>query len=141
MTTSKPSKGRRASSPLSLRLTPEERARLEAAAGNRALGAYIRARLFAEPEHGAVVAGTDDAARLSPEVRQRLLAQILGMLGQSAAFRSLGELADAARIGVLPATPDVLAEIRAACAAIEEIRLTLLRALGLKPVEDMHHDP
>lgn len=143
MTTLKPSKGRRVSSPLSIRLTPEERARLEAAAGGRALGAYIRARLFAgegSDTVGVESDGNGNAERLSPEVRQRLLAQILGALGQSSALRSLNELAEAARIGVLPITPDVLADIRAACAGIEEIRLMLLRGLGLKPPEEGRHD-
>ncbi|WP_439629950.1 hypothetical protein [Shinella sp.] len=143
MTTLKPSKGRRVSSPLSLRLTPEERATLEAAAGGRALGAYIRARLFAgEGRHtiGVESDGNGNAERLSPEARQRLLAQILGALGQSRALRSLSELAEAARIGVLPLAPDVLADIRAACAGIQEIRLVLLRALGLKPPQEDRDD-
>jgi hypothetical protein len=137
--TSKASKRRRASSPLSLRLTPEEREQLHAAAGRRTVSDYIRARLFGGPE-SAVASEAADSARLSPETRQRLLAQILGTLGQSAALRSLGDLAEAARIGVLPASPDVLAEIRAACAAILEMRDMLLRALGLRPPENTNDD-
>ncbi|SMD17453.1 hypothetical protein [Rhizobium sp. RU36D] len=146
MTTSKPSKGRRASSPFSLRLTAEERAYLETAAGNRALGDYIRGQLLSavqnNPHPHPHPHPHNDASteRLSPEARQRLLAQMLGMLGQSGILRSLSDLANAARIGVLPLTPDILEEIKAACAAVLEMRITLLRAVGLKPSDEVRHD-
>lgn len=59
-----------------IRLTFEERARLERAAGNRPLGEYIRIKLL----------GEDAKARKAvrrPKSDQRVLAQILAALGSS----------------------------------------------------------
>lgn len=120
--------------PISLRLTQEERAQLEHEAGSLSLSAYIRSRLFgAQPKPDLPLA---PEMRLSPGERQKLLAQLLARLGGLRIGPSLAELAHAARIGALPLTPEVLAELRAACAEVRLIRTTLLRALGLKPGEE-----
>lgn len=118
-------------SPISLRVTPEERAALENAAKGTSLSNYIRSRLFA-PETG-MEAEIVEVSRLSPITRQQLLAQILGELGRSGIAQSLSDLGYAAQIGVLPLTPEVLADIRSACAHIAEMRSALLRGLGLRP--------
>ncbi|WP_147283790.1 hypothetical protein [Bosea caraganae] len=132
--------GRKAPAPLSLRLTPEERRQLERDAGGHPLSAYIRHRLFSSPAPSSAPLGTD-TARISPGERQRQLAQILSRLGGCGIGRALLELADAARIGILPLTPDVLAELRSALRDIADLRADLLRALGLKPQERTFHDP
>jgi len=119
---------------ISLRLKADEHAHLKSAANGHHLGAYIRGRLFGEPDKTDTV--TSD--RLSSVSRQRMLAQILGLLGQSDMRRSLADMAEAARLGVLPLTPDTLADIRGACAAIADMRNMLLRGLGLRPGDN--HD-
>ncbi|MBP0614230.1 hypothetical protein [Jiella mangrovi] len=118
--------------PISLRLTPEERAQLKIAAKGQSQSSYIRQRLFS----GSDDANSPDLAfsaeqRLRPADRQRLLVQILANLGKAQIGASLVELSEAARLGVLPLTPDILTELRAACAHVTEIRSMLLRALGM----------
>lgn len=141
MTASSSSKGRRESSPLCLRVTPEERRFLaERAREGRhgSVSAFMRARLFGMVRAGE--ANVSAGSRLSPVERQRLLAQTLGALGASKALARLADLADAARIGALPVTPDVVRDIRAACAAVIEIRDLLLRALGARPGKEPRND-
>ncbi|MBS7537737.1 hypothetical protein [Ancylobacter lacus] len=128
-----------AAAPISLRLTPEERDQLERDAAGRSLSAYIRSRLFGADTKVELAGRT--SGRLGPAERQRLLARILARLGASKALPSLNELADAARIGVLPLTPDVLADIHGACRDIADIRDLLLRGLGLRPANGEHDDP
>lgn len=118
----------KAPTPLSLRLTPIERKELETAAGGQSLSGYIRSRLFAA---NIEAPGDTDTIRLSGKARQQLLARILGEVGRSELSRSMAEFAEAARIGVLPLSPDVIAEIRGACTHIRDIRTMLIRALGL----------
>ncbi|WP_346894835.1 hypothetical protein [uncultured Roseibium sp.] len=120
----------KSSAPISLRLTSEERSLLEQFAQGQSLSSYIRGRLFCE-------SGSDDATveqpRVSKQTREQQLAQILGLLGKSDIAASMRDLAEAARIGVLPLTPDVLADIQDGCSHVLEIRDLLLRALGFKP--------
>lgn len=116
---------RQAPSPFSLRLTFEERTRLEREAGDMPLGAYIRSRLLAE-------AHTPRRTRQKRPVQDhQSLAQVLGALAQSRLSNNLNQLAKAAHTGALPLTPEVEAELREACAAIGEMRARLLHALGL----------
>lgn len=116
--------------PLSLRLTQEERETLEQAAKGQTLSAYVRQRLFGTD---VKLEGRVGEIRLSPMERQKLLAQILAELGSSRIGKSLAELAEAAQVGILPLSPDVLSEIRAACAHVRDLRAMLLRGLGLSP--------
>lgn len=113
--------------PFSLRLTFEERARLEELAGDMALGAYIKEKIF----DGT---GPDEKrarARLRRPVKDtQSLAQLLAKLGQSRIANNLNQLAKATNIGALPLTPETEADIRAACAEIREMRNALLQALG-----------
>ncbi len=127
-------RGRRNPSPISLRLTQEELILLKSKAKGKSVSSYIRNRLFSENPLPDTPETHDD--RLSPQVRQKLLAQILIKLGKSGLAQSLEELAYAAKIGTLPLTPDVLSEIRSAYAFIHEIRNLLIRALGLRPKGD-----
>ncbi len=114
--------------PFSLRLTEEERAWLRAKAGSRSIGAYIRMRVFGED------ASPRKVERRQPSVDQAALAGSLGALGQSRLASNMNQIAKAAHTGALPATPELLEELRAACEDIRQMRSALIEALGIKPV-------
>lgn len=108
--------------PFSLRLSFEERARLQEMAEGQPLGGYIRARLLDQ-----------QTKRRGSSIRDReALAQVLGLLGQSRLSNNLNQLAKLANIGSLPLTPETEAELRAAAAEVMAIRRLLVSALGLK---------
>lgn len=75
--TASPVRRRRRLRPFSLRLTFEERGRLEKDAGNMPLGAYIRSRLFDKP-------ASDRRPRRykRPVKDDQALGQLLGVAGQ-----------------------------------------------------------
>lgn len=113
--------------PCSLRLTFEERARLERDAAGMSLGSYIRSRLF----------GDDVPPRRTrgkfPVKDQAALAKVMAVLGASRLSQNLNQLARAVNIGALPITPETDAELRDACRAVVDMRDELLRALGKMP--------
>jgi hypothetical protein len=109
--------------PVSIRLTEEERSRLVAEAGKRTLGEYIRTRLFN---------GESRPRRVQmPTTNARELAHVLAALGQSDLAPMLREMLKAARVGALPVTQETEAAIRSACTATLGIRQRLMVALGL----------
>ncbi|MBB4101416.1 hypothetical protein [Sphingomonas kyeonggiensis] len=113
--------------PFSLRLTFEQRARLETAAGNMTLGAYIHSRLFGE--EGA----SQSRRRLRKPVKdEQALAQVLAMLGQSRLSSNLNQLARSANSGSLPVTPDTEAALNDAAVQVQEMRRLLIEALNLE---------
>lgn len=108
-----------------LRLTPEDRLRLERDAGSMSLGAYVRWRVF-------------DPDRQPPRQRSKFpvkdhqaLSKALALLGQSRISSNLNQLAAAAHIGALPVTPDIEADLREAISDITAIRKMLIAALNL----------
>ncbi|WP_276719452.1 hypothetical protein [Pseudooceanicola nitratireducens] len=113
--------------PFSLRLTYEERARLDAERGSKTLAAYIRERLF----------GVDAAPRKkrgnSPVQDKEALGRMAGALGQSRLSQNMNQLAKAVNSGSLPVTPETEAEIKESCREISEMRAALLAALGKVP--------
>ncbi len=99
-------------------------------AGSRPLGHYIRDRALqgdAEPR----------AARNSPVKDTESLGRLLGLLGQSRLSSNLNQIAKAANQGSLPMTEETEADIRQACADVLEMRLLLLRALGIQIIEEV----
>ena len=112
--------------PFSLRLTREERAILETAAAGKPVSAYIREKLFGPG------ASHRKARGKAPVKDHRALGQVLGALGASRLAGNLNQLAKAAHIGALPVTPEVEADLRAACNAVGEMRGALMAALGLR---------
>ena len=102
---------------------------LEREAGALTLSEYIRARLFGE----AVTGAFDYEERLTPEARQKMLAQILAKLGESGSGKSLSELAELARLGLLQMSPDEQQALSDAIADLRELRRDLLKALGTRP--------
>lgn len=107
--------------PFSSRLTFEERARLEAEAGDMPLGAYIRARLLngeAEPRR---------PRRRAPVKDDQALGRVLAQLGASRLSSNLNQLAHAVNIGTLPVAPETEQSL------VEALRDELMRALGKVP--------
>jgi len=122
----RPGLGAKGAAPFSLRLTPEERARLEREAGDRPLGAYIRMRLLTEES------APRRQRRRRPVEDHAALAQVLAALGRSHLAGNLNQLARAVNSSSLPVTPDTEAALLRACADVAAMRAALLRALGLE---------
>jgi hypothetical protein len=110
--------------PFSLRLTFEERAALERAAGDMPLGAYIRAELF----RGKKVQRRRRYKR--PVKDYQALGQLLGELGEARLANNLNQLARAANTGSLPVTPETEKALREACVEVQQMRTLLMNALG-----------
>ncbi|MDM3872530.1 hypothetical protein QSV34_14350 [Porticoccus sp. W117] len=112
--------------PFSIRLTPDERAYLEAKAGNRSLGAYIRQQLLGDRAEKR----KHDLRR--PQIDQEQYAALLAALGKSRLSSNLNQLAHAANIGVLDVSRDTEVQLQEAYACILEMRKALFISLGLK---------
>lgn len=122
MTTTSKSTG---APPFSLRLSQEERARLERDAAGMSLGSYIRWRVF-------------DPASPPPQTRGKFpvkdhqaLARLMGQLGQSRIANNLNQLAKAANLGTLDVEPETEASLHEAAGEIAAMRRLLMAALGL----------
>jgi len=116
--------------PFSLRLTFEERAKLDALRGDIPLSQYIREELL----------GEDAAPRKRrgrhPVKDHEALGRVLGALGSSRLSQNLNQLARAVNTGSLPVSDAVEQELQEACAAVQDLRDDLLRALGARSPED-----
>ena len=120
---------RRYTPPFSLRLTVEERKRLDKMAGNQPLGSYIRDRLLGEQ--------TEKRRKVKkPTVDSAMLALVLSELGQSRLASNINQLAKAANMGTLDITPEIEREIEQACQEIQTMRALLIAALGVVPEDD-----
>jgi hypothetical protein len=118
-------RGRR-DAPFSIRLTFEERAKIEANAGKMPVGAYIKSLLLA-----------DDAPKYrtrtkAPVKDKQLLAQVLACLGSTRLASNLNQLAHATNLGSFYFDQDTKAAIHAACDDVRAMRLLLMDALGLQ---------
>lgn len=113
--------------PFSIRLSPEERARLAVEAAGAPLGAYIKAKVLCSPLPVRV-------RRTGLAVENRTaLAQALALLGRSRLSSNLNQLAHLANVGALPMTPETETELRDTLTNVRDIRRLLMTALGLKP--------
>jgi hypothetical protein len=111
--------------PLSIRLSPAERADLEARAGDVPVSSYAKSLLFAV---------TARPARLSPRnptLDHQIIGQLLGALGRAEIAPHLRELAEAARSGSLPLDEITTAQLHEACHDVALMRAELMRALGV----------
>ena len=117
--------GERTIPPFSLRLTFEERAKLERDAAGMALGAYIRSRLL-DPETVA-----PRKRGKFPVKDHQALAQLLGLLGQSRLANNVNQLAKAANTGSLPVTPETEEALLTAVQEVTRMRQLLIEALDL----------
>jgi hypothetical protein len=123
----KPLRRKRKGSPvLPIRLTPDERSRLEAMAGETPLATYIKFRLF----NGLGPVSRPRGGR--PATDTRLIAKLLAALGEARLSQNLNQLAKAANMGNLDVGPDTQRQLVEACAEIKAMRHDLIAALGLK---------
>ncbi|SEP93299.1 hypothetical protein [Nitrosomonas ureae] len=129
VTKSPKSPKRRYTPPFSLRLTIDERKRLDEMAGNQPLGSFIRNRLFNEhvEKRRTIKKPASDSA---------MLALLLSELGQSRLASNINQLAKAANMGILDITPEIEREIEQACSEIQAMRALLITALGVVPRDD-----
>jgi len=111
--------------PFSLRLTVEERAKLQELAGDMSISSFIKDNLF--KSSGKKIR----RRRRKPIKDQKLLAQVLAILGKSRLSQNMNQLAKASNTGSLPLISEVEKELRQACADIQAMRLMLMRGLGL----------
>ena len=113
------------SAPFSVRLSVQERARLERDAAGMALGAYVRWRLLdpasPPPRHRGKAPVKDHAA----------LARVLALLGQSRIASNLNQLAKAVHSGSLPLDDELARDLCEAVESVGSIRKLLVEALGL----------
>ena len=114
-------------SPLSIRVSTEERALLKHEAAGGSIHGYARNKLFG--------AGGSPSRRVRRPISidHAALGRSLGSLGQSRLASNMNQIAKAANIGALPVTPELTAELHAACADIQVMRRALIAALGIKP--------
>jgi hypothetical protein len=117
--------GRR-EAPFSLRLTFEERRRLESAAGNLSMSAYIKSLLFADD------APVYRARAKTPVKDHKALAEVLACLGASRIANNLNQLAKAANSGSFYFDRETKAQISAACRDVQVMRQLLMQALGMQ---------
>lgn len=117
-------KGKRLA-PFSLRLTVEERAKLEELAGDMSISSFIKTNLFKSGGRKL------RRRRRKPIKDQKLIAQVLAILGKSRLSQNMNQLAKACNTGTLPLLPEVEQELRQACADIKQIRLMLMQGMGL----------
>ncbi|MEP3346293.1 MAG: hypothetical protein ABJN34_00020 [Litoreibacter sp.] len=112
--------------PFSLRLTPEERERLEAQSGAMPLASYIKSVVL-----------SDEAPKYRkrtrpPVAEQQLLAAVLAKLGSSRTASNLNQIAKGLNQGTLVVDEELEADLNAAIAEVAWMRATLMQALGIK---------
>ena len=112
--------------PVSLRMSFEEKARLERDAAGMSLAAYIRWRLF-EPS-----APPPKSRGKFPVKDHRSLSKLLGLLGQTRIANNLNQLARAVNSGSLSMDPQTERELREAASDVADMRRLLLEALRLE---------
>lgn len=119
---------RKRPAPFSLRLTQDERARLEQEAGETPLATYIKFRLFNNLPELTRPRGSGKR----PALETQLIAKLLAALGEARLANNLNQLAKAANMGTLDVSKDTEKELLAACAEVHAMRADLIAALGLK---------
>lgn len=112
--------------PFSLRLSEDERTRLEAQAGTMPLAAYIKSVVLAED------APHYRKRRKPPMAEQQLLAEVLARLGQSRTANNLNQISKHLNQGTLVVDEELEADLKAALADVAWMRVTLMRALGVR---------
>jgi len=124
-------RGSASTTPISIRFTDEEITELKSLAGNLSVSEYVRRRLFSESVEADLFGSGE--TRLTPQARQKLLAQILIRLGKLDNVKNVNLLIEALQTGLIDASGETSAALNALHQEIEQIRHTLLKALGLRP--------
>ena len=112
-------------SPFSLRLSIDERKRLERDASGLSLGEYIRQRIFDESFPKRRTRGR------YPIKDHKILSRLLGELGRTRLASNLNQIAKSLNNGSFELTHETRAALLEACADIYEMRNMLMKALGL----------
>lgn len=112
--------------PFSMRLTRAQRRRLDADAGGKTVGDYVRSCLFDNPT-------PLKRTFRRPVQDEQALSQVLGALGRGRLSSNLNQLAKAVHSGSLPVTVRTEKAILEACAEVADMRAQLVKALGLSP--------
>lgn len=113
------------STPLSIRLTPDERKNLELRSGTVPVSTYVKRQLFNDQRSAAT-----QFRKASPD--RTMLAQLLAVLGESRIAPNLRTLADEAEVGTLIADPETTERLIQACDDVRLMHNALMRALGLR---------
>lgn len=108
-----------------LRLTAKQRQQLEAKAKGQPLGTYVRGQLF--DNNGAI-----KPLKARSVGDPQAIARILAELGRSNLSKNMSDLRDLANAGALPVSEETCLALTQACKDISDIRLMLIRALGLR---------
>ncbi|MBL4761034.1 MAG: hypothetical protein JKY80_09385 [Mariprofundaceae bacterium] len=117
--------------PISIRFTKEEIAELKRQAGKISLSEYVRRRLFMD---GAITEFADHIeSRPTPQMRQKLLAQILMRLGKLDMVHNVNTLMNGLQYGLIETSPELCAALEAVHRELKALRHDLLKALGLRP--------
>lgn len=111
---------------VSLRVTPEEKARLTRDAAGMSISAYVRERLFGEAARPRKTRGK------FPVKDHEALAKVLRALGRSNLAQEFDALAWAVRDGSVHLDSESAQALRQACASISAMHRDLITALGLK---------
>ncbi|MEO0569533.1 MAG: hypothetical protein AAF066_17505 [Pseudomonadota bacterium] len=112
--------------PFSIRLSEEERSKLETQAGSMPLAAYVKSVVFAD------AAPIYRKTRKPPVAEQQLLAEILARLGQSRTANNLNQIAKHLNQGTLVIDEELGKDLQQAVLDVAWMRATLIDALGLK---------
>ncbi len=113
----------RSISPVTLRLTADERAKLEELAEGMTLSAYIRACVFGKEERRRKRRPRNIVAD------KKAVSQALALLGQSRIANNLNQLAYQANIGALVMEERERAQIEEAYNHVRELRFLLIKTL------------
>lgn len=111
--------------PFSLRLSFEERERLEKLAAGESLSSFIKRHVF-------IGTAAPTKRGKAPVKDHKALGQLLALLGSSRLPQNMNQLAKAAHMGTLPLPDDVERDLKRACADIAAMRLLMMKALGIR---------
>lgn len=111
--------------PVSVRFTADEKAKIKRDAAEKPLSSYIRECVLR--------AGTSTDTFASDRDRKPELARVLAALGRSNLARDFENLSFAVRDGTVQLSAESETALRQACADIAAMRRDLLKALGLRP--------
>jgi len=127
----KPKTKRKGPPPVSVRLTQTEYDQLRHDAGVMSMAAYIRLTLF-NREEKSPTRKAYTRKQMTPSSELKMIGHMLGALGESEVAQNLNEIAKGAKFGALPVSQETVTQIERACTSIEEMRVQLIAALGVK---------
>ncbi len=112
--------------PFSIRFSWDQRAELDRLSDGQSWGGYIKDALFVKKQR-------PHYNRQTSKIQDRkILAKLLGALGQSRIASNINQLAKAANSGSLPVNVEVVNAIMSAVKTIEWMKITLIEGMGLK---------